>query len=57
MNTLSKTEQKEEMFVTFGRIITSVRLTKDKRLIALVKKFNNDLKKAKVEPNYKFYTK
>ncbi len=57
MNTLTKTEQKEEMFVTFGRIITSARQSKDKRLIALVSKFNKDLKKAKVEPNYKFYTK
>ena len=51
---LTKSEMKETMFVTFGRIVTSARMTGDERLIALVEKFNKDMSKAKIEPDYNF---
>lgn len=51
-NTLSAEELSEPMFVTWGRIVGSAGYINDKRLSALVSKFNDDLKKAKIEQNY-----
>lgn len=53
LNHISKLERKEPMFVTWSRILTSVReYNNDKRLLELVEKFNKDLKTAKIEENY-----
>jgi len=49
MNKLNKTELKEPMFITWGRILTSVQFNGDTRLQQLIEKFNQDLKKAKIE--------
>ena len=48
MNKLTKSEQKEGIYMTAGRIAGRSKLLKDKRLIALSIKLNEDLIRLKV---------
>lgn len=49
---LTKKEQKESLFMTFGRIRSIVHVFgKDQRLTELVEKLSKDLKNARIEEN------
>ena len=50
---LTKKEQKEPLFVTWGRILTIARnYVHNERLLELAEKLNKDLGSAKIEENY-----
>ena len=50
---LTKTELKESLFLTFGRLLSSIKDNEDlERAKVLVEKLDRDFKKAYIEENY-----
>ena len=50
---LTKTELKESLFITFGRLLVAIRDNQDlERAKILMEKLDRDFKKAYIEENY-----